>query len=723
MRALRYHGPRDLRLEQVAAPVAGPGELLIRVSVVGVCGTDAAEYVHGPHLYWPHDRPHPASGHHGPVIPGHELVGVVEALGPGVAAAGFAPGDLVASGAGAWCGACAACLAGRTNGCARYWTVGLQRDGGLAELVAVPAQTCVAVAPYRLTEDAAALAQPMAIAAHAVDRGSPRAGEDVLVVGAGGIGAFITWAASQAGGRVTATDPDPERRALAARLGATATAAPDEAADITADLVLEVSGTAPGLATALRSVRPGGRVVLVGLHEPPSAVDLRAIALREVSLIGTVAHRCLTDLPAALALLAARAEGWSDIAPVAIPLESVVDDGLLPMAEGRPRASRPWWTRGPPPPDPPAWSAPTWRRPPPEPGGARAHPPRRPRRLVVHRRRRTRRPPRSTAWRGSVIVGPAQGAVHTELAVGAFTPGGWLAPHVHSFEEAIYILEGELALEIDGRVHHLVAGDYGLMNVGVWHALANKGTTEVRWLSVNTPMRLGPDTGRTDTYFNTEGWDPAAFVAKAKRWKGDASHRFVGHYDGTPPQMEALALPEEVKGRKPVGMDTALLAYSGISVKMLVDKGFGADLLTLFTVDYEPARRGPGPRPPVRGDLLLPRGRVHRRAGRQDVHAARGRHHLRRRSAASTASTTTAPSGCAGWRRRRRSRRPATPTGGSRPGRRPPPSPSTDRHRRRPRRTNDGRWRGRGGGRDPGDRPGDRQAVCRQGVPGRADRA
>lgn len=334
MRALRYHGIRDLRLEDVPAPVAGPGELLLRVSVVGVCGTDAAEYVHGPHLYWPHPQPHPASGHAGPVIPGHELVGVVEAVGAGVS--GFAVGDLVASGAGAWCGACAACLAGRTNGCARYWTVGLQRDGGLAELVAVPAQTCVAVAPYGLTEDAAALAQPMAIAAHAVDRGSPRAGEDVLVVGAGGIGAFITWAASQAGGRVTATDPDPERRALAARLGATRTASPGDAADLTADLVLEVSGTAPGLATALTSVRPGGRVVLVGLHEPPSAVDLRAIALREVSLIGTVAHRCLTDLPAALALLAARAEGWSDIAPVAIPLESVVEDGLLPMAEGRP---------------------------------------------------------------------------------------------------------------------------------------------------------------------------------------------------------------------------------------------------------------------------------------------------------------------------------------------------------------------------------------------------
>ena len=146
MRALRYHGRRDMRLEKVPDPVAGPGELLLRVSVSGVCGTDATEYTSGPHLFWPHDRPHPASGHRGPVIPGHELVGVVEAMGTGVT--GFAIGEALASGAGVWCGTCAACRAGRTNGCERYWTVGLQRDGGLAELAAVPARTCAAIAPY-----------------------------------------------------------------------------------------------------------------------------------------------------------------------------------------------------------------------------------------------------------------------------------------------------------------------------------------------------------------------------------------------------------------------------------------------------------------------------------------------------------------------------------------------------------------------------------------------
>lgn len=132
-------------------------------------------------------------------------------------------------------------------------------------------------------------------------------------------------------------------------------------------------------------------------------------------------------------------------------------------------------------------------------------------------------------------------------------------------------------------------GDYGLMTVGTWHALANAADTPVRFLSVNTPQRLAPDSGRRDTFFERGSFDPSALVAAAVRPPfGDPTLRFVGHYEGTPPQAEALALPDQVRGRRPAGMDSALLAYSGISVKMLVDRGFGADLLTVFTVDHEP---------------------------------------------------------------------------------------------------------------------------------------
>ena len=205
----------------------------------------------------------------------------------------------------------------------------------------------------------------------------------------------------------------------------------------------------------------------------------------------------------------------------------------------------------------------------------------------------TERPMASTdTWHGlsrSVIVGPAQGAVHTELAVGALAAGGWLQRHFHSFEEALYVLAGELLVEIDGHAHRLVAGDYTFMPVGAWHALANAGAEETRWMSVNTPVRQAPDAGRRDTFFAPEPFDLAGFDATAVRPPfGDPRLRNVGHYAGTPPQAEALTLNDPARGRTPAGRDTALVVYSGISVKMLVDRVFGAELLTMFTVDYEP---------------------------------------------------------------------------------------------------------------------------------------
>ncbi len=187
-----------------------------------------------------------------------------------------------------------------------------------------------------------------------------------------------------------------------------------------------------------------------------------------------------------------------------------------------------------------------------------------------------------------VLVGAATGAVHTELAAGSLSNGGWIARHLHSFEEALYVLDGALVLEIDGHVHDLRHGDFALIPIGTRHTLANGSDEAVRWLSVNTPQRLGPDSGRRDTYYEPGPTDVAAVAARALRPAfGDPTLRWVGHYDGTPPQAEALRLDDPARGRRPAGMDTALLAYSGISVKMLIDRVFGAELLTMFTVEYE----------------------------------------------------------------------------------------------------------------------------------------
>jgi quercetin dioxygenase-like cupin family protein len=189
----------------------------------------------------------------------------------------------------------------------------------------------------------------------------------------------------------------------------------------------------------------------------------------------------------------------------------------------------------------------------------------------------------------SVLVGPAQGAVHTELAVGGLAPSGWIQRHIHSFEETLYVLGGELLLEIDGHVHRLQPGDYAVIPIGFRHALANAKDEPVRWLACNTPQRVTPDSGRRDTFYDSGEFDVAAFDARAERPAlGDPRLRWVGHYDGTPPQAEALRVDDPARGRRPAGMDTALLAYSGISVKMMIDRNFGAELLTMFTVDYEP---------------------------------------------------------------------------------------------------------------------------------------
>ncbi len=144
-------------------------------------------------------------------------------------------------------------------------------------------------------------------------------------------------------------------------------------------------------------------------------------------------------------------------------------------------------------------------------------------------------------------------------------------------------------MELDGRAHRLQKGDFAQIPVGTWHALGNAAVGPVRMLSINTPQRLAPDAGRRDTFFAREPFDLAALDAAGERPPfGDPRLRWIGHYDGTPPQAEALAVADPARGRKPAGMDTALLAYSGISVKMLVDRVFGAELLTMFTVDYEP---------------------------------------------------------------------------------------------------------------------------------------
>ena len=340
MKAAVFHGTRDIRITEMPPPEPGTGELLVRVTGVGICGTDASEYAAGPKMF-PIHRTDPVTGHCGPMVPGHEFAGVVAGTGRGVQ--GFAEGDPIACGAGISCGTCGACAAGCSNLCERYWTVGLQRNGALAEFTTVPAAACINVAERALASDVATMAQPMATAVHATARGRLGAGEDAVVLGTGGIGAFVVYAAARCGAAVTGVDLDPERLAVAEALGAgtTLTIQPGiQPADLLAGaspgVVFECTGVGAMVQEAVNLVRPGGRVVVVGLQEAPVAVDLRSLALREKELIGTLAHAFGADFGRAVELLEAGGDVWRLLAPSVLPLEDLVDGGLEPMVAGAP---------------------------------------------------------------------------------------------------------------------------------------------------------------------------------------------------------------------------------------------------------------------------------------------------------------------------------------------------------------------------------------------------
>jgi (R,R)-butanediol dehydrogenase / meso-butanediol dehydrogenase / diacetyl reductase len=332
VRAAVFHGPHDVRVEDVAepAPAAG-GEVVLEVVRAAICGTDASEWDHGPILCRPG------------VVLGHEFVGRVVDLGAEVT--DLHVGDRVVSGAGISCGHCFWCLRRRTNLCADYRTLGLQVDGGLAEYVASPASICRLV-PDACDDDAAAMTQPLAVALHALGRVAQGKDETVAVIGAGGIGSFLVAGASRRAleGRVVAIDIDAERLETASALGAseTADASGHDLAQLLLelsggagfDIVIEASGAPLAPSAAIAGARRGGRVLLVGLHGAPRELDLTGTILREIDIFTTVAHVCDTDIPAALELLAE-----TNIAAVTagprIPLDTLVEEGLRPLAERR----------------------------------------------------------------------------------------------------------------------------------------------------------------------------------------------------------------------------------------------------------------------------------------------------------------------------------------------------------------------------------------------------
>lgn len=324
MQAVRWHGRGDVRVELVPeASVPRAGEVRLRVAWCGICGSDVHEYRSGP-IRVP-VAPHPVTGQSAPIILGHEISGWVVDTGPGVHSA--APGDLVALNALLPCGQCAECTAGAGNRCPTFGHLGMSADGGLAELVTVPAEMVV-VAPPGLDPAIAALAEPFAVAIHAVRQlGGPQS-VPCTVVGAGTIGLAVAMVLRDRGCGVTMVDVATSRVQHAERLGFRAMHDSDPP-PAQATYVVDCSGSRLGPASAVARVAPGGTVCLAGTPEQPGELDFSDVVSREVVIVGSVSHLTDLDLRPALELLAADPQTAERIVTARVPLRRAVEDGLV----------------------------------------------------------------------------------------------------------------------------------------------------------------------------------------------------------------------------------------------------------------------------------------------------------------------------------------------------------------------------------------------------------
>jgi L-iditol 2-dehydrogenase len=292
MKALLLTEYGRLAVAEMEVPAVGDDDVLVRVRACGICGSD----IHGYTGITGRRIP--------PLVMGHEAAGVIERAGAAVR--DFAPGDRVTFDSTVYCGRCAFCRRGDVNLCDARMVLGVscgdyRRHGAFAEFVSVPARILHRL-PDALPFEHAALVEALAVAVHAVGRRVPGPDDWVVVIGCGMIGLLTIQVLRARGCRaITAVDLDARRRELASGLGAT-TVLGDIADVRDADHAFEVVGHAQTVAAAIRSVRKGGVVTLVGNLSPEVPMPLQVVVSREITLFGSCASS--GEYPEAIGLMA-----------------------------------------------------------------------------------------------------------------------------------------------------------------------------------------------------------------------------------------------------------------------------------------------------------------------------------------------------------------------------------------------------------------------------------
>ena len=362
MRAVRFYGKADVRLEDVPAPgPLGPREVLLKPRFCGICGTDLHEYVEGARVI--PSKPHPMTGAMLPQILGHELSADVIEVGSDVI--DTKPGDRISLMPLLSCGRCYYCRRGWNHLCSSHACVGLSWAwGGFAEYAVVPDYTVV-VLPDGVSYEQGALLEPAAVGAYAVERGKVQGGESVLVAGAGPIGILTALYAKAIGaGAVYITETNPKRLALARSLGATQVFNPrdpdpgygsrqardtatgvfdaskswvvDALRELTGgvgvDAAIDCTGNELGLNTCINAVRARGTVVESALHVRPPAIDMYALALKDVGLESTWCYN-VYDFPRYASLIATGRLPVEKAISAKISLEEIDEKGFKVLTD------------------------------------------------------------------------------------------------------------------------------------------------------------------------------------------------------------------------------------------------------------------------------------------------------------------------------------------------------------------------------------------------------
>jgi L-iditol 2-dehydrogenase len=333
MRASRLHGIRDMRLDKLPQPVPGPGELLLQVASVGVCGSDVHYYLHG------------RIGTQivtAPIIMGHEFSARVAGLGPGVA--DLTIGQLVTVEPGISCGRCESCLLGHPNLCPNVRFCGTPPiDGVFAEYTVMPAENCFPL-PEGFSPIEGAMLEPLGIAIHTVDLAHLQAGQTVAVLGGGPIGLLIAAVAKAAGAsEIFMTEPLAHRRQFALEYVADAALNPDDV-DVVAeikrltgdrgvDVAFEAAGASDTPQQAAAVARIGGKVIIAGIPTDDT-MNMNASTVRRKGLSIKIVRRMKHTYPRAIRLVQT---GMVDVKPLAthqFPLERI-DEAFELVADYR----------------------------------------------------------------------------------------------------------------------------------------------------------------------------------------------------------------------------------------------------------------------------------------------------------------------------------------------------------------------------------------------------